>query len=130
VPTDLAERVLIAIAMDDLDASTRSCTWWSARPSWPAPAGPDAPVTVTFASDDITVMMHVSVTAADRRRVDGWVAGPAVDSLTVVDSTGARTPVEVEDGRFAIDDLPSGPTRLMLEFAERSRTFITPEVQL
>jgi hypothetical protein len=58
------------------------------------------------------------------------VAGPAVDSLTVVDSTGARTPVEVDDGRFAIDDLPSGPTRLMLEFAERSRTFITPEVQL
>jgi hypothetical protein len=53
-----------------------------------------------------------------------------VDSLTVVDATGARTPVEVEDGRFAVDDLPSGPFRLMLEFAERSRTFITPEVQL
>jgi hypothetical protein len=38
VPADLAERVLVAIAMDDLDASTRSCTWWSAPPSWPAPA--------------------------------------------------------------------------------------------
>jgi hypothetical protein len=85
---------------------------------------------VTFATDDVTVMMHVSATAADRRRVDGWVAGPAIDSLTVVDSTGARTPIEVEDGRFAVDDLPSGPTRLMLELAQPSRTFITPEVQL
>jgi len=131
VPADLAERVLVAIAMDDLDAKyeilhlvERSTELAGTR------GGSEAPVTVTFASDDITVMMHVSATATDRRRVDGWVAGPAVDSLTVVDATGARTPVAVEDGRFALDDLPSGPTRLMLEFAQRSRTFITPEVQL
>jgi len=131
VPADLAERVLVAIAMDDLDAKyeilhlvERSTELAGTR------GGADTPVTVTFATDDVTVMMHVSVTAADRRRVDGWVAGPAVDSLTVVDSTGARTPVAVDDGRFAIDDLPSVPIRLMLEFAERGRTFITPEVQL
>ena len=130
VPADLAERVLVAIAMDDLDAEYEILHLVERSTELVGTRGPDAAVTVTFASDDITVMMHVSVTAADRRRVDGWVAGPAVDSLTVVDSTGARTSVEVEDGRFAIDDLPGGPTRLMLEFAERSRTFITPEVQL
>jgi hypothetical protein len=130
VPTDLAERVLIAIAMDDLDAEYEILHLVERSTELAGTRGPEAPVTVTFASDDITVMMHVSATAADRRRVDGWVAGPAVDSLTVVDATGARIPVEVEGGRFAVDDLPSGPTRLILEFAERRRTFITPEVQL
>ena len=104
VPADLTERVLVTIAMDDLDAKYEILHLVERSTELAGTRGPEAPVTVTFASDDITVMMHVSVTAADRRRVDGWVAGPAVDSLTVVDSTGARTSVEVEDGRFAIDD--------------------------
>jgi hypothetical protein len=75
-------------------------------------------------------MVHVSATGADLRRVDGWVAGPPVASLAVIDATGARTAVEVDEGRFAVDDLPSGATRLILEFPEPGRTFVTPEVPL
>ena len=130
VPADLADRVLTAIAMDDLDTEYEILHLVERSTEFAGIRGADAPVTVTFAADDVTVMVHVSTTGEDLRRLDGWVAGPPVASLTVIDSTGARTAVEVEEGRFAVDDLPSGPTRLMLEFAEPGRTFITPEVQL
>lgn len=130
VPADLADRVLTAIAMDDLDAEYEILHLVERSTELAGTRGADAPVTVTFATDDVTVMVHVSATSEDTRRVDGWVAGPPVATLSVIDSTGARTPVEVDEGRFAVDDLPSGPTRLVLEFTEPGRTFITPEVQL
>ena len=130
VPADLADRVLTAIAMDDLDAEYEILHLVERSTELAGTRGAEAPVTVTFATDDVTVMVQVSVTAPGRRRLDGWLAGPPLATLTVVDSTGARTPVPVEDGRFASPDLPSGPTRLVLEFVEAGRAFITPEVQL
>ena len=130
VPANLADRVLTAIAMDDLDAEYEILHLVERSTELAGTRGADAPVTVTFARDDVTVMVHVSATGADLRRIDGWVAGPPVASLTVIDAIGARTAVEVDEGRFAVDDLPSGATRLILEFAEPGRTFVTPEVPL
>ena len=130
MPSDLADRVLTAIAMDDIDAEYEVLHLVHRSTELAGTRGDDAPVTVTFASDDVTVMVHVSVTAPERRRLDGWVAGPAVDSLTVLDSTGGRATVVVDEGRFAVDDLPTGPTRLVLGFADRRSSFVTPEVEL
>jgi hypothetical protein len=130
VPADLADRVLVALAMDDVDAEYEVLHLVERSTELAGTRGADAPVTVTFASDDVTVMVHVSTTPGDRRRVDGWVAGPPVATLTVLDSTGGRTTVPVEEGRFAVDDVPSGPTRLVLGFVEPGRTFATPVVQL
>lgn len=69
---------------------------------------------VTFASDNLTVMVVVSPQRDGKVRLDGWAApgGRLHAELRVGDST--LTAECDETGRFVFDEVPAGPAQLVL----------------
>lgn len=69
---------------------------------------------VTFASDNLTVMVVVNPQRDGRVRLDGWAApgGRLHAELRVGDST--MTAECDESGRFVFDAVPAGPAQLVL----------------
>lgn len=122
-PDDLADRSLVAIAMDDLDfellllqdasndlAGARS-TVETAR-------------TLTFSGEQVTVMVTITPTSGGAFRIDGWVA-PAMPGIVEIrratastdnggplSGSAAREPVDA-DGRFVLLEVPPGMAQLV-----------------
>ena len=90
---------------------------------------------VTFASDNLTVMVVVNPQRDGRVRLDGWAApgGRLHAELRVGEST--MTAECDESGRFVFDAVPAGPAQLVLHptlDSDPSLTFpvVTPAVHL
>ena len=76
-------------------------------------------------------MVTITPTAADRVRIDGWVApgGGVVVELRIVDET--RTTTADPDGRFVFDDVPRGLAQFTLRAPNGARPpVVTPSIEL
>jgi hypothetical protein len=136
VPDDLVEQVLVAVATEDLDAEyellhlvSRSAQLAGARSAGDA-------LTLSFSSDAFSLLLRVSTTDGDYRRVDGWVT-PAQEMRVSVKQQGRTVDAEVDqDGRFEIPRLVGGPSRFWLAAhgdaasAESPGLFATPTFEL
>lgn len=135
VPDDLAEHVLVALAMDDIDAEYAMLHLVERSTELAGTRSDSTAVTVSFAAGDVAVTIHVSTLAGDRRRLDGWVtSGPATGVDVVQREHRVHVSID-ETGRFAVPDLAAGPTRLILDLGPGGtdgapRTFATPVVEL
>ncbi|MDQ3629418.1 MAG: hypothetical protein M3419_11525 [Actinomycetota bacterium] len=135
VPADLAERVLVALAINDIDAEYAMLHLVERSTELAGTRGEDAAVTISFAAGDVTVTVHVSTLAEDRRRLDGWVTTAGARGLDVV-QPGHQVHVNIDEGgRFAVSDLAAGPTRLIFDLGDADadggpQTFATPVVEL
>jgi hypothetical protein len=131
-PADLCERVLFALELqhiefellqllDDLDLV-------GAR-------GHETARTVTFGSDSLTVMVNMSDSAHQPRRLDGWVVPATPLRVELRTITGTRETFADADGRFAFADAPAGLIQLVLHPTDGTtigltRPVVTPAVQL
>jgi hypothetical protein len=121
-PDDLAERSLVAIAMDDLDLELLLLQDTSSELTG-ARSLVETARTLTFSGEQVTVMVTITPTG-DAFRIDGWVApampgfveirrasGPGDTGAPMTGST-AREPVD-GDGRFVLHDVPPGMAQLV-----------------
>ncbi len=131
VPDALVERVLVALAIEDLDVAYELLSLTSRRAELVgARAGGEA-ITFTFDSDDVSMVLRVSSTGPDTCRVDGWIT--PLRALTVTASQGGRSVVAniLDAGRFEFPELRSGATRFLLHpDANPTTNLVTPAVDL
>jgi hypothetical protein len=74
-----------------------------------------------FAGGGLEVLIRVAATGDGRRRIDGWVAPAARGTARVVVGTRIRTAPVSADGRFELDDLPTGTAVLELTLQGEAR---------
>lgn len=126
VPDGLAERVLIALAVDDLDLEYELLTLVHRSEQLAGVRGRDDTKTVLeFTADGLTVMLRISGLDTDHRRIDGWVS-PARPLVAALWQESATLEVEVAaHGRFEFTSVPRGLTRLDLLQPDRTTAFRT-----
>jgi hypothetical protein len=130
VPPDLADRVLIALAVDDLDVEYELLDLTERNTRLVGARSREDVLTFTFESTDLSMVLRVSSTGSDTCRVDGWVSPPREMTVT---ATQAGTSVEahvVDAGRFEFPELKSGPTRFLLHPESPTTNLVTPAVDL
>lgn len=135
MPADLPDRVLVALALEDLDAQYEMLHLVERSKELVGTRSVAETVTITFAAGEFTVMLHVSPMAPDHCRVDGWVA-PAQPMIVKVVQPGSTRTVRVDaTGRFSLSELGVGLTRFVLVTEEiaadgHPKSFATPLVEL
>jgi hypothetical protein len=130
-PTDLDARVLFTIALRDLDADVARIRDEELIGS--GARNLDGPRTITFESNDLTVMLTVVARPDGRRRIDGWIAPPAALRVDVRSARGpagehTRTVIAADSGRFVVDGVPPGLIQLVVHGP--GAPVITPSVVL
>jgi hypothetical protein len=122
-PDDLANRSLVAIAMDDLDLELLLLQDTSSDLAG-ARSLVETARTLTFSGEQVTVMVTITPTSGDAFRIDGWVAPAAPGFVEIRRASGsadtgaplagsaAREPVDA-DGRFVLLEVPPGMAQLV-----------------
>lgn len=127
-PSDLAERVIAAIAMADISREYALLTLIDNAEA--AVRGSDGETTtLQFSDGSASILLHVSHTERGRRRVDGWVDAGAVEvHLTQDDRTLTTTPDD--QGRFAFEDVAPGLCRVRLVVGGDQKDLLTPHFEV
>lgn len=134
-PDDLADRVLFALELEDLDTEFELLRLVEqADASVGARASRPSDVTsITFSGPSLTVMLAVGA-SGDRRRVDGWLAPASPSRVVVHCADGELEAAADETGRFVLESVPSGMLRLVVHpepGADGTSTpFLTPTVEI
>jgi hypothetical protein len=111
VPADLVDRMVAAVAVEDLSREYALLTLVEGS-VLAAVRGEADTATLQFSDGTTSVLLHVSATDG-LRRVDGWVdAAPLAIRLSQGDRDWSAE--AGEHGRFAFDAIPSGMSRLRL----------------
>jgi hypothetical protein len=126
-PPDLDDRVLFALALDDLDAQVARLAAEQFAGSG-ARAG-ERTRTITFDADSRTVMITILERPDNLVRIDGWLApGEALRvELRVPEPAAARTVTADATGRFVFDEVPHGLAQLLVH---GTPSVVTPSLVL
>jgi hypothetical protein len=134
-PADLDERVRFAIALRDVDIEVARLS--DDRLISSGARDTERSRTITFDSENLTVMVTVVTRPDGRRRLDGWLApaGPLQVELRTAGGQAAgqqRLHVVTADdtGRFVLDDVEPGLTQLVVYPTGPGLTVVTPSVVL
>lgn len=123
MPPDLTDSVLVALATRGLGAEYELLTLLESTDRLAGVRGGTDAVTLTFSAGDTTVMVRVSPTSGDRRRIDGWLAPASAVTVRLQTADDDLTTVSSGHGRFEFSDAASGPARIWLEPRFATDTF-------
>src|SRR5262245_22272486 len=130
-PADLDERVQFAIALQHLDVEVARLREDVLVGS--GARGAEQSRTITFDSENLTVMVTVVTRPDGRRRLDGWLA-PArrlrVELRTMRGRRRTHSVTADEGGRFVLDGVASGLAQLLVHGTAPGTTVVTPSVVL
>ncbi len=132
VPADLAERVLFALSLDNLEVELLRL---EAEVLSPVGArGEEEARTVTFTSPSLSVMITISEIAR-AVRLDGWITSGSGLSVGLRNNGGERRAMADEDGRFSFDSVRPGLAQLVFHPTagaglELPGTVVTPAIQV
>jgi hypothetical protein len=133
VPAGLVDRVSFGITLAALHGEIAELQRTNDLAGARAQEAPVGSQTVTFTSSDLTTMVTITPSGADRVRIDGWVdpgAGVQVE-LRLPEQT--QQTVADSDGRFVFADVPRGFAQFVLRRPDpggRQRAVITPSIEL
>jgi len=109
-PVDLADRMVAAVAVEDLSRDYALLTL--VEGSAPAAVrGVADTATLQFSDGETNVLLHVTVAEDGSRRVDGWVDAEALAIRLVQDDRDWPARPD-QNGRFAFDEVTPGVARL------------------
>jgi hypothetical protein len=132
VPDTLVERMIAAVAADDLNHEYALLTLIEDRLG--AVRGDTDALTLQFSDGTTSILLHVTASAGGLRRVDGWVDTLAAEIVLVQgdEVETIRTTSPAETGRFVFDEVPPGLTtvRLTTTVGGEERTLATPRFEL
>lgn len=131
-PAGLTERVLAALAVDDLDLEYELLTMvHRSQQLAGVRSGDDQKLVMEFTAPGVTVMLRISPVDAGHRRIDGWVTrtadakGDSPELAASLWQEGATHTSSVgTHGRFEFARVPRGLTRLDLN-ADSDNAFRT-----
>jgi hypothetical protein len=130
VPADLVDRMVAAVAVEDLSREYALLTLVSGEL---AAVRSDADTaTLQFSDGDTSVLLHVSATEEGRRRIDGWVDAAAL-AVKLVQGDREATAELGEHGRFAFSDVRPGVSRVRLVVRaddDQLHEFQTPQFEV
>jgi hypothetical protein len=129
-PAELDERVLFAIALDNVDVEVTRLQQELLAGS--GPRSTERSRTVTFDSQSLTIMISIVDRPDSLVRVDGWLApaGPMRVELRLAERTGSVVRAD-DTGRFVFDGVARGLAQLIVHPVEgASRTVVTPALTL
>ncbi|MFN8076899.1 MAG: hypothetical protein U0Q15_15975 [Kineosporiaceae bacterium] len=112
VPSDLAERVTFALALDDVDFEFELLRLQVELAEPIGARGEDTLQTVTFSGESLSVMVSLSPAAAGGVRIDGWISDGGHLDVELHHADGASTLAADRDGRFAFERVPHGLVQL------------------
>lgn len=124
-PADLVDRIGFALTVRELHAEVARLTEQPFALTRAAVSDPTEARTVSFSTDELSIMVTLSEVGRDRARLDGWLTwGDAQVEVTTADGTSLHVRAD-GSGRFVVDDLPHGQTRLLVRDEDR-RPVVTP----
>src|SRR5262245_23017809 len=137
MPDDLVEKVLVAIATEDLDAEYEMLHLMERSRELSGARGDAEAMTIAFSAGSFSLLLRVSeigTPEARQCRIDGWVT-PAQAMLVTVSQHEATTEAEVDArGRFEIPRISAGLTRFFLRSQDEGDSaeglFATPTFEL
>ncbi len=131
VPVDLVDRVMFAVWLEDLDTEVEMLTMTAQSGDLVGVRATQTARTVTFSTDDLSILITVSDRPEGRRRVDGWVTPQGSGEVTLrrSDGTSVTAPVDA-DGRFALDDLSPGLVQIVLRRGDADPLVAAPPIEL
>ncbi|GAA3906070.1 hypothetical protein [Microbacterium invictum] len=109
LPVDLVDRMVAAVAADDLAQEYALLTLVEVD-AGAAVRGDADTLTLQFSDGTTNVLIHLTESEAGGHRIDGWVDGPAT-SVVLIREDGEQT-VVCDGGRFAFEDVAKGLVRL------------------
>ena len=129
-PADLVDRMVASVAVEDLTREYALLTLVEGTLS--AVRGEADTSTLQFSDGTTTVLLHVSVTEHDGRRVDGWVDASAL-AIRLTQGEREWSAEPGEHGRFAFEAVTPGVARLRMvvkDAAGELRDFQTPQFEV
>lgn len=122
VPEGLTERVLVALAVDDLELEYELLTMvHRSQQLAGVRSGDDQKLVLEFTAPGLTVMLRVSPVDGGHRRIDGWVTrtsdapeGGGELTASLWQDAGTTTAAVGQHGRFEFSNVPAGLSRLDL----------------
>lgn len=134
VPEGLADKVLVALALENLDVDYELLSLVARTRELAGVRGSDDSFTFTFSRGTFSLLLRVSSRGSRHRRVDGWVS-PAQAMLVTVTQPGKSWDAEIDElGRFELSRIPAGLTRFWLRSDDAAGSsdgpFATPTFEL
>lgn len=120
VPDDLVDRIIFGLALDEVYAEVAKLQR-DETPAGVRAGGETVAERITFAAEQLTVMVTVTPIDAATVRMDGWLAtsDPTLRwSVKLRSSIGERVQTIDEGGRFVLDALPRGFAQLVFTPAD------------
>ena len=128
-PAELVDRVGFALTVREMHAEVARLIEQPTTLTRAAVTDPTEARTVSFSTEELSIMVTLSDVGRDRARIDGWLtwAGAEVE-VTAVDGSTHHA-VADDSGRFVLEDLPRGQTRLLVRCDDR-RPVVTPSFEV
>lgn len=130
VPTDLVDRMVAAVAVEDLSREYALLTL--VEGSFADVRGESDTATLQFSDGTTSVLLHVTGAEDGGRRVDGWVDAAAM-AVRLVQGEREWAAEPGEHGRFAFDEVVPGMARLRLVVRDAEgelHDFQTPQFEI
>jgi hypothetical protein len=133
VPADLLVRIGFALDLENLDAEVfrldESAELVGAR------GGDEDSRSITFHSDQLTILVSITSQPDATFVIDGWLTPPGGHRVEVRTPRGPTSTVADEQGRFVLIDVPGGLAQFVVEptgpdGADRPRSIVTPAIVL
>ncbi len=115
-PGDLADTVLVALALDDLEADYELLTLVVRHDQLAGTRGDGDSdrVLLEFRSAKLSVLVRVGQETTRARRLDGWVTPATGGTVTIVQGEHTAMAVIETNGRFEFPTVGLGLTRLII----------------
>ncbi|WOF22647.1 hypothetical protein N8K70_14810 [Microbacterium betulae] len=126
VPASLTERMIAAVAVEDLSRDFELLALVAEADPSSVRADPEHQ-TLQFSNDVAHVLLHIAATKSGTRRVDGW-SDPPVLAARCAQEAREWSAETAGDGRFTFDDVKPGPSqvRMVVRRDDGAREFATP----
>lgn len=133
VPATLVDRLQFALDLETYEIAVLRPHEEAGLPA--GARGGEEARTITFDSDELTIMISASVQTARTVRLDGWLAPPADHLVELRTSEGPVTVRADDQGRFVLDAVPRGLAQLVVRQAlddprEAGILAVTPSIVL
>lgn len=111
VPAGLVDRIEFTLALEDLEFDLLALSQEMREPV--AARGEDRVRTITFSSENLSVMINIDEGKDGAVRLDGWIGEGGGMDVELRLSAGSRQERSDDNGRFAFDDICPGLMQLV-----------------